>query len=331
MINGFMLAAAAIGAEPPQTVLLVLPLTPKTLAAKAEPARPAHISDDIQAGGTCLPAELVADARIIALGAYEGEVTTRYSVPGSTSEMTAIAVTAARKGVPVVLVVSAYDPVIWDFAGFPASRLRGVVAYGYSHQAAANLPKRVPVRFGTGRGASACGEAMYAYKGGKDLERLVEQVRQVLGKPVDEFQGSYAPSGFNVDGGPLAMPSRTFATASVRAPVTLDVDSVAPKKEGLIQLIAEGALRRATERDVAAWNAAATRFSPAGHLAPVRSDYLSARNAYVVLRPTTLPRGMYGGHSTNFIVPAGVAAPTDPGSHNGFYFVEDGTCRGSGC
>ena len=52
---------------------------------------------------------------------------------------------------------------------------------------------------------------------------------------------------------------------------------------------------------------------------------------YVVTRPFVVPKGMYGAHSAVFLVEAGVPLPTDTGSHNTYYLLADGSCRGPIC
>ena len=54
-------------------------------------------------------------------------------------------------------------------------------------------------------------------------------------------------------------------------------------------------------------------------------------STYVALRPLTIPDGMHGGKSRSFIIPAGVARPTDPNSHNSYYTMADGGCDGALC
>ena len=81
-------------------------------------------------------------------------------------------------------------------------------------------------------------------------------------------------------------------------------------------------------RDRNAYNEAATRRRRSGYLTPWRDEGLGTHRTYVVMRPITVPAGMFGGHSGAFIVMPGVPAPVDRGSHNRYYFLADATCRG---
>ena len=172
--------------------------------------------------------------------------------------------------------------------------------------------------------------ASYAYKGGPELDAFVTNVEAALGQSVDAFQGGYSPAVLHVDGGSVDRPIRGPATGSLRASGTVSVDAVAPGEEGLQQLIRQGYLRPGTSADVQAWNTAATRSSPSGRLAPYRSDYLRVEDSLVVMQRTRLPKGMYGAHSRSFIVPRKALLPDDAGSHNRFYFLDDGSCLGAG-
>jgi hypothetical protein len=232
-----------------------------------------------------------------------------------------------------VLVLSAYDPVVWDLRQIPKRRLEGVVAYGHAAQAVVGVPKNVPVRFSAGRRADPrCGSATYAYQGGQNLDKLAANVKQAIGRPIDKFYGEYAPLAFNVDGGARPLPDTGSITLGMLVASELfDLSAVPSKAGGIAVLLQQGAIRRATEDDQAELNAALTRASPTGYLAPV-SVRLSQRDTFVILKPITIPRGMYGAHSATFLIGKGVALPDDPGSHNTYYRLDGGKCvRGPRC
>ena len=92
----------------------------------------------------------------------------------------------------------------------------------------------------------------------------------------------------------------------------------------LARMVSSGAIRPARQRDVDAWIRVA-------HLTEEERRNLSLYSdmTYVVLMPVRLPGNMYGAHSREFIIPAGVPFPENGRpSHNGFYFMESGTCIG---
>jgi hypothetical protein len=293
--------------------------------------RPQQAPQTPQPIGGCL--EPTRNARVVALGAYEGASPLSFFAPGDSSDAGAITVAADRKGPPVLLVLSAYDPVVWDLRQIPNGRLEGVLAYGHAAQAVVGVPRNVPVRFSAGKRAdSRCGPATYAYRGGQSLDKLAANVKQATGRPIDRFYGEYAPAAFNVDGGALPLPDTGSITLRMLVGSELfDVSAVPPKAAGVAALLQQGAIRRATADDQAELNAALTRASPTGYLAPA-TVRLSDRDTFVILKPTTIPRGMYGAHSATFLIPRRVPLPDDPGSHNTYYRLDGGKCvRGPRC
>jgi hypothetical protein len=288
--------------------------------------------EEAPAGGPCLPEPLLRGARIVALGAYQGGLPTKVTLSGAENEVKAIAVTANASGPPLVLVLAAYDPVVWEFSGFPRGRLRALIVYGYDRQAVAHLPDPIPVRSAIGpESDGSCGGPLFAYEGGARLEALDGQVRKVLGRPIESFTGRYDPGGLDVEGGSTAAaPNSNWAGASNRKPLPRVPDPVGPHEAEIQQLVREGAIRPARKEDVEAWNASATRRSPTGHLAPVRAKSISLGRGLVVLRAISLPAGMHGYDSRDFIIPPGVPMPIDAGSFNAYYFIADGTCRAPG-
>ena len=49
-------------------------------------------------------------------------------------------------------------------------------------------------------------------------------------------------------------------------------------------------------------------------------------DSFVVLRAIEIPRSMHGAHSAAFLIPEGVPMPKDPGSHNAYHLLKDGSC-----
>jgi hypothetical protein len=52
---------------------------------------------------------------------------------------------------------------------------------------------------------------------------------------------------------------------------------------------------------------------------------------YVVLKPFRYPAGLYGAHSTNFIIPLGVRRPEGNPGHSAVYDMNAATCQGARC
>jgi hypothetical protein len=132
-----------------------------------------------------------------------------FALEGEHHLLRKISVYADETGPPVLLVLSAYDPVVWDLSAVPQRRLRGVLVYGYSAQAVAKLASGIPARFVTGsRATGPCGSSVYAYEGGRELERLNSEVKMALGVNLTAFHGDYDPAALHIDGGAMSHRAR---------------------------------------------------------------------------------------------------------------------------
>ncbi len=119
---------------------------------------------------------------------------------GEYESVSIVNVVGSKKGKDLVLVISAYNPVIWNFENFPTHRLRMVLAYGHNTQAVANLPEDIAVRFVTEDNSfPACGKAGYAYEGGRDLDLFAKNLESANGKRINRFQGGYNPDSSEAD------------------------------------------------------------------------------------------------------------------------------------
>ncbi|MEO7689875.1 MAG: hypothetical protein ABIS51_11360 [Sphingomonas sp.] len=243
-------------------------------------------------------------------------VGTRFSLGDGGSSASTIRIGADAAGPPFVLVLGAAKDMIWDFRGFPAHRLVAVVTLGERRHAVANLPRSVPVRFGTPQGpGSPCyymtllGQVVSTTEGD-------EGGRKSAGARIVDDPDSVA---INVDGGPPPRPDPDGITLdAIRTDGPVTRYAVAPGIPGMIELLASGAIRYATQADADAWLAAHDRAGlPKRGFGPL--------GTYVVTRTTELPRDI--GFRPGFILPPGVPRPNQPhGQYYEFYLLEDGTC-----
>lgn len=281
------------------------------------------------AQAACFDPALLKGAEVVALGAYEGGTEVAFSFGDEPHATTTIMVGANKNGAPLLLVLTAYDPVIWNLKAVPAGRIKGILVYGYHEQDVTGLTAPVPVQFSTREHTSAeCGKPVYAYKGGSDLERLDGRVEMLFGKRIRRFHGAYGPESLHADlQNARRLTPMTQLSGKTLSSSPLSRSAIPPGDAGLRVLMATGAIRPARQADINRWNAAATAASSTGHLAPVENEYLRLEDTYVVTRKIQIPAGMYGANSASFIIPQGIAMPTDNGSHNSYWYA-DGTCAG---
>ena len=316
MLSLFMLALVQ---PQPAPTMAVPRLTP---AIRVDP-RPAPGLDQ-----RCFPPGIARGAKIVAVGSYRGGLPVRPAATFDGSEVNAVRLTAAPTGAPLVLVLSAYDPVLWDVRGIPASRLRALVVYGYDDPAVLGAGHAILRVSASSHRVPYCGEPVHAFSGGRDLDRLDAQVNAIFGRSIDRFLGSYTQRSVAIDGPPgragsIADPRRAVGGQAYRT------GAQAEGRFGLARLILDGSIRKAAPADIVRLQRALTRRSPTGRLARVQADLSGP--TYVVLRPIRVPDGMYGGFSANFLVSPGLPWPADHGSHNRYWSLKDGACRGVSC
>lgn len=154
---------------------------------------------------SCLPPGITHGAKVVALSAYQSSEgrTMPFMLAGSNNyTVHVLTVTGKEKG-PIVLVVSAYEPILWDLSQV-SDRVRAVVASGYYPQAVKGLEPDVPVRFsssiGKFNGAETCAHVGYAYKGTDDIQKVATDIKRAIGVYPRIFYGAYSTSQLDVDG-----------------------------------------------------------------------------------------------------------------------------------
>ncbi len=283
----------------------------------------------------CPIPKLDSSTHLAVVGVYEGnrQSPLEFEDESHATNMVDIFVPAGAQD--TFLVLTAYDPVLWNISMRAPGVVRGVLVMGYHPQAVANLDSDIPVYFSTYEdgGESNCGKPMYAYKGGPELLALNERLGTVLGKEIDRFQGNYTgerfvvgvKAGVQVGADWLAQDVRIQDVVASRA---MKPVSLLSGKAGIEQLVREGALRRATTADIQAWVTKAS--APYQSLQPGSTveHYMMVGSTYVALKTFTLPKDLFGGNSVSIIIPEGIAEPKIGQTHSTVYFMEDGTCNG---
>jgi len=134
-------------------------------------------------------ADLAKDARIEAVGVYEGWAPA--NTPRGPSNPIPVEVRVRRSAQPIVLVLCSYDPVRWTLLLEKGAKLAAVLVSGYHESKVEGAgPARV-VNIGSAR----------AYEqGGRGYYKLDAEVFRYTGKRIELFQGKYAGKEFDVGG-----------------------------------------------------------------------------------------------------------------------------------
>jgi hypothetical protein len=224
-------------------------------------------------------------------------------------------VVVGRTPRPIILVLSAYDPVLWKVGSTSAARIAAVLVSGHHTQALIGIPRSMPHRVLSTEQTRGC-EPFYAHS----AQNAAQEERKIValsGRGIGRFYGSYSASavqvGEDVPSGPGGV--------SYSPELTIDdypvLRSEIPAGEkGIDALQRLGKIRLATARDVAAWSGDKAQQSKL-------ASYVGMGRVYVVLAEVTLPTGLYGAHGRDFIIPVGVPRPKGPKAHCSFYYLKD--------
>jgi hypothetical protein len=271
---------------------------------------------------------LPADFDVYAVGTYSGTRKLDIQLGKSGHQVTQVEVVVNQEERPVVLVLTAYDPVVWRVGRTPQTTIAAVLVSGYHPQALLGIEKTIPFAISTGEDRGPF-PYFFAHRAGADLLRMNEAVRAMTGREIKRFVNQPSDDGvFHVGAAPRDS-TRVIYSDDLALKDYVNPVQVLAGQKGLDQLVTSGKLRPATQDDIEAWLDKASnkykRFNPS-----LRVEHrMRAGRTYVVLDRVTLPDGLYGAHSRSFIIPNGVPMPDGPKGHNDFYLM-DGTATGPG-
>lgn len=145
---------------------------------------------NIAAGSDQNLATLASIADIETIGVYEGEGAVHGA--GSNVRTPGTVRVHVRRGRPVILVLTSYEPVNWMITPEHGAKVLAVLHGGYH-------PSQI---HGAGDARTIDLGSVYAYKrDDAGFHKLDAEVRQRSGKPVSRFQGAYNRGSFHVGGG----------------------------------------------------------------------------------------------------------------------------------
>ena len=275
--------------------------------------------------------KLPAEFSVFAAGAYSGRKIS-FQIDQSGHEGTRIDVAVNSPDKPVVLMLGAYEPTIWNIGWSKETRILAVLVGGYHRQAVAGLEKDTPLLVSSYDNKGPCG---YFYVTPDNLAPLNPLSKRVFGRPVDMVFP--ATKGKVVVGKPV-LAGVALVTSAETTPESFQ-DKTAPMAgpAGLEEAVRKGLLRKATAADAEAWSDAVVQNSPQRDLPPVAGQGVPKPpkppiyNGYVVLKPFTYPSGLYGGNSATFLIPRGVPKPEGNPGHSAVYDFNTLNCQGALC
>ncbi|MEG1678886.1 MAG: hypothetical protein RR326_02220, partial [Stenotrophomonas sp.] len=265
---------------------------------------------------------------VYAAGAYSGRKLD-YQIDQSGQEATQIDVAVNESGAPVVLMLGAYEPTVWNIGWSPQTRIVGVLVSGYHRQTIAGLPASVPRLNSSYDNKGACG---YFYLSESKLDQINPIARRLFGQPV--ARAFIANNGFVTVG--TATGTGMMTDASQSPDQFRDRSAPLAGEAGLRDAVAKGLLREARSSDAQEWQVAYDAANkkdvpPVSGASDNRRSRSYLHNGYVVLKAMQIPAGLYGAHSATFIVPYGVPRPTGNPGHSTLLDYNTMTCAGASC
>ncbi|MEM7383905.1 MAG: hypothetical protein AAF514_03085 [Verrucomicrobiota bacterium] len=293
---------------------------------------------------------LPEDFEVQGFTSYQGVEAIDLPLDNSGHQTTLRKVVINRPDRPIVLLLNAYDPVVWDIEWTGGTTIAGVVVVGYHGQAVIGIDKSVPLAISSYEGESDFRNDLFESDSGEPTPLMFNAfARDELGEAITLLQSEATMIGDQA----VAMigpPVNSLENLLRSDDLTLDDyrDETRPPagEAGLQALLDEGSLRLATLEDLEDWitNASAPflKFNPAARVnvpnemtlwhhwltdqfGGLEVNPFGLRGAVLVARkPFTLPDGLYGANSAAFILPEGMDLPDGPRGHNTF-FRNDGT------
>lgn len=275
--------------------------------------------------------KLPPDFAVYAAGAYSGKEIA-FQIDQSGHSGTQIDVEVNQPDKPIVLMLGAYEPTIWNISLSPETQVLAVLVSGYHRQVIAGLSQSIPSLISTYDNRGPCG---YFYVSRDSLAGLNPLARRIFGRPVDMVYP--ATDGRVVIG--AAMPGNARPSASSGpSPESFRDESAPPAGEaGLEEAVRKGLLRNATAADAEAWVDAVIQNTPQRDIPYVVGQGIpkpskpAMYNAYVVLAEFTYPAGLFGAHSATFLIPKGVPRPKGNPGHSAVYNFNTLACQGASC
>ncbi|QDX26141.1 hypothetical protein FPZ54_08975 [Sphingomonas suaedae] len=275
---------------------------------------------------SCALPALPGDAKLIAVGAYEGDAISSAVIGGQDEETNIIDVAIEPGSQPLYLVLTSYESMVWRFAG-ATSRVARVVVTSLGSKAgiSASGVVGIPARQVT-IGDPDC--PRYFYKPDSQSTVVAATLRRALGRSPDRIFGSYSVQRVSLPSGEIARaesgsvpPPRGFDAQmwseaarywpgglvainprSVVAKGSVEPYKVLPSQMGLSQLLGLGAIER------------------------------TSTGAFKIVRPIAhMPPSMGGGHSVTLIVAKGVPVPPGDPGHSCIVLESSGQSRGAAC
>lgn len=255
-----------------------------------------------------------------------------YQIDKSNIQATQIDVSVNSPKLPVVLMLSANEPNIWNISWIQGTNILAVLASGYYRPAVAGLPKQIPVFLISTKYQEACNEINVDFKRPEQVQMLAIRF---LKRGVDEVH--LVENGAVTIGSADFPPSQLLTSADTPPASFFDMSAPRVGGAGIQDAIEQGFLRKITEVDIAPWLDIIDLEAPPNKLRLASDQNIenllkySIDSGYVVVGAFVFPAGLYGGNSKTFLIPKGVPFPSGNRGHSTILDFNTLQCLGSRC
>lgn len=264
---------------------------------------------------------------VFAAGAYRGMGSDyRIGEKGENASIFRVIVNSPKKS--VALIFGSYDAAIWDVSWTEGTKIEAAYIMGYHTQAISGLPKTVPIKTISIEKNYGCGSFTIEEK---SLSRVNPLSNKLFHKNVDSVY--YAKDGYIFIGDTISDQEMLYTSADTPIASLNHQDAPLQKDEALYDAVSKGILRAVTPEDLNRW---LENLPKNKNLPKVATPNPNKRKPYiykgfVILKPFSLPEGLYGGDSATFFLQKGVPMPTGNLGHSTLYDFNTMTCKGTRC
>jgi hypothetical protein len=261
--------------------------------------------------------------KVFAAGSYSGMHSDyRIGEKGENASVFRIIVNSPHE--PVALILGAYDPSIWDISWSEGTKIEAVFTMGYHEQAISGLSKSVPVIIRNMR----CNNF---YINEENLNQINPLSNKLFKKNADSVY--YAKDGYIFIGDSISDQEMLFNSADTSIASLNHQDAPLQKDEALYDAVSKGILRTVTPEDINRWleNLPKNQNLPKVATPSPNKSKPYVHKGFVILKPFSIPEGLYGGYSATFFLEKGVPIPTGDLGHSSLYDFNTMTCKGVTC
>ncbi|MDR0761731.1 MAG: hypothetical protein LBF13_01630 [Campylobacteraceae bacterium] len=278
---------------------------------------------DIAPVKTCDFSDIVLsdDFYVYAAGGYSG-LNQNIQIDQSGHQATEFTLFINVADKPVVLILSAYEPSIWQIKFTQETKISAAYLSGYHKQIITGLPEETNLLNATD--VSYCNSRFIVSQ--DRLSALNPLSKSLFGKSVDMVY--FAKQGLITIGSKIDIDEYISFKAK---PTSFFHDKTKPLAGpmGIQDAVNKKILRRATKDDYKPIYEYLRKDNPSVH--DDSPTYYVPHNAYVIEKEFTLPAGLYGAHSVNLILKEGVPFPSGELGHSCLFDLNTYKTHGATC